>query len=123
MGNYIVLHNVPSGPEGRAFLRQLRKYLPPEYKIRARGNLKDRKAAAGGDPAKHKRLRDSVPCHMADRLRVYIDERVEEGIQKRAGNAWYYLPRGSYGADGWIGPFKTYDAVKLAKRLAEGTTS
>lgn len=123
MGNYIILHNVPATPEGKAFIRQLRKYLPPEYKIRSRGNLKDRKGAAGGDARKHKALRSNVPVHMADRLRVYIDERPGERVIHNA-KGWWYLPRGARLGEGQMqGPFKTYKAVRVAKRITEGTGS
>ena len=113
----LVLHNIPATPEGKAFIRQLRKYLPPEYKIRTRGNLKDRKAASGGDVRRHQLLRQNVPVYMADRLRVYVDEKPAQFLNKR-NHQWYYTPTTRAEE---MGPFRTYKAALAAKRITEGT--
>lgn len=116
----IVLNNVPATAEGKAFIRQLRKYLPPEYVIRSRGCLKDRKAAANGDVRRHQLLRQGVPVYLADRLRVYSYEKPGQGLFKKMGR-WFFVPFGSYGDPSQAqGPFRTYEAAKLAKRVAEG---
>src|ERR1043165_3611678 len=119
----LTLVNVPVGPEGRAFLKQLRKSLPPEYRLRGRGCLKDRKALAvrraqekGEDVAyRHKLLRQAVACRDADRLRVYIELRPIPGIVQERGR-WFVLQKNEK-----LGPFGSYDAARTAKRIADGT--
>lgn len=128
MSNYIVLENIPNTPEGRAFLKQLRKYLRPQYKMRSRGRHKDRKGLAKELAAKgvyanenhaHRSLRAGMSCKHADRITTVVEARNERGIEQRhiAGRWGYWVYPGSKEQ---LGPFKTWDAARAAKRVTEG---
>lgn len=138
---YIVLEGIPNTPEGRAFLKQLRKYLRPQYRMRSRGRHSDRKGLAvklaadqteyrGGMTPEdrtaviHRQLRTGMSCKHAETITTVIDINNARAIRyvrktTRKHKAGYYL---YYGTQLEQGPFKTWDAAKIAKQVTEGHT-
>jgi hypothetical protein len=130
---HIVLENIPNTPEGKAFLKQLRKYLRPEYKLRSRGRHRDRKGLAkqlvkqgeycdANDSSVqdraarvHQKLRAGMSCKHADRITTVVEPRTNEGITKNRGKfyLWYNTPQQQ-------GPFKNWYAALVAKRITKG---
>jgi hypothetical protein len=125
VSDYLTIDNIPATDEGRAWVKQLRKYLAPHYKIRTRGRHKDRKGLAAKLEISYQSLRQDVPCKYADRLVVQVSKRSERGVVYREGS--YHRARGWYlsepGASEEQGPFKSWDAARAAKRIATGTAS
>lgn len=138
MNDYIVLENIPNTPEGRAFLKQLRKYLRPQYKMRSRGRHKDRKGLAkelvkrgiycypndtNREADVHQRLRLGMSCKYADRITTTVTVRNEGGIQFIGATA--KRKRGFYlyaYSDREQGPFRTWEAASVARTIMKGLT-
>lgn len=145
MNDYIVLENIPNTPEGRAFLKQLRKYLRPQYRMRSRGRNKDRKGVAerlvrdgivknerpieipdltDADLVRmtHTSLRQGMSCKYADRITTTIDARNEGGIlflsraTEKRKRGFYLYPY----TDAEQGPFRTWEAARAARTVTKG---
>lgn len=130
--------DVPNTPEGRAFLKQLRKYMAPQYRMRSRGRHRDRKGLAEQlvrqgvyceaddksiqerERIVHFKLRTGMSCRFADRIVTVIDARPGpiQWAQGRNGRWGFWLYPGVPAME--QGPFKTYHAAQAAKRVTEG---
>lgn len=141
----VVLEKVPATPEGRLFLKQLRKYLRPQYTIGARGRHSNRQGLArllalqglygdrGEMPSServHDKLRAGMSCKHAETMTVTIwaPERERDiqwrGLVKKPG---FYVrvekekqPDDTFKAYRWQGPYRTYDAAMTVLRVARG---
>lgn len=128
----VVLANIPATPEGFAFIKQLRKYLPVGTTIRTRGLNKDRKAVAQRTGRKHSTLRHGVECHLADRLRVYVtQEHVPRWLKCEGRRRWWFSVEEGYTMKHsgltatrvrWFGPFNSREAAVAARNVTQGVS-
>lgn len=142
MSDYIVFENIPNTPEGRKFLKDLRKYLRPQYKLRSRGRHSDRKGLAeqlvkqgvycDADDSRvqdraarvHDKLRAGMSCKYAERITTVVEARNEQGIQWRntGGQRGFYVRVAYHGEHEWQGPFKKWEDAVAAQRVMKGTS-
>lgn len=141
MSDYIVLENIPNTPEGRAFLKQLRKYLRPQYKMRSRGRHSNRKevakrvaaefAAKGdtthhADPAwQHYTMRQGLSCKHAERITTVVEVRNDKGVQwfngsKNRKRGYYVIEWKNGMRVPAIGPFRTWEAALTCNKVDKG---